>query len=114
MYSMSRAPRFQAKSLLVQATRTTPPPDLKRERIDWDGMRRNAYLLGILPPDPAMFDPRRQRRLAMVLNAVKDNDIKRLMEVEIKEYNSSMKVLGRYRDICVIALQARRRLKTDQ
>jgi hypothetical protein len=102
------------KFSLVRLTRIARPENeperVKFERYDWDGMRRRAFEKGELPPEPAMFDPRRKKKLAAIMEAVRADDLKKLGGLEIKQYNSSMKVLYRYRDICVIALQARRRM----
>jgi hypothetical protein len=43
--------------------------------------------------------------------AVEAGDIDRLQDLRIGEYNSAMKALNRYREICIVALTAREKMR---
>jgi hypothetical protein len=60
------------------------------------------------PPDfSAETHKRFRNKLASVVDLAKANDLKGLRKFEINPVSSSAKAIARYRDLCVIALEAR-------
>lgn len=91
---------FVAKDLSVVMHRR--PNEVR----DWEGWRRRAHETGELPPAPTVSS--RKKFLASVAAAVSAGDVRKLIAMEIGDYNSDMRAIGKYRDICVIALMHRR------
>lgn len=114
MYSMSRATRvygrFYSSDLTAQTTAEKAPPSSRQqyERIDWEGMRATA-LRGRIPTPPVLRtqDRSRWRLLEDVELAAKAGDRRKLAAMNIGDYNTVIRMIGRYRDLCIMALDRR-------
>src|SRR6266853_1956344 len=110
---------MQTYSYAPAATRVmwnpVPPKPVHQhyERYDWSKMRAYAASTGKFPEPPVGFDKTRQKMLIKVLEMAEIGDPKKLLQFRIKNYNSAVRVISQYRDICVIALYARTKLKAQ-
>ena len=98
------APSAEAK------TAAEPKPAApKRKRIDYDKLEAEAHK-GHLPEPPDFSAPTHARfrnKLAKLTELADAGDIDALRAFEINPVSSSPKAMARYRDLCVIALEAR-------
>ncbi|MBW7057532.1 hypothetical protein KY389_12650 [Paracoccus bogoriensis] len=94
----------------AEAVPTAPKPAaVKRKRIDYDKLEAEAHK-GHLPEPPDFSAPTHARfrnKLAKLIELAGAGDIVALRAVEINPVSSSPKAMARYRDLCVIALEAR-------
>lgn len=88
---------------------TLKPAAPKRKRIDYDKLEAEAHK-GQLPEPPDFSAPTHARfrnKLAKLTELAGAGDIGALRAFEINPVSSSPKAMARYRDLCVIALEAR-------
>jgi hypothetical protein len=99
-----KAPAKAAKPAPKKAAKAAPAPTGKRAAIE------AAARAGKLPEPPdfsaATHKPYRVKLEALVA-MVKAKDIKALKSFEIKPYSSSPKAIARYRDLAILALDAK-------
>ncbi|HDR27623.1 hypothetical protein [Rhodovulum sp.] len=94
----------------MPSAETEPKPTApKRKRIDYDKLEAEAHK-GQLPEPPDFSAPTHARfrnKLAKLTELAAAGDIDALRAFEINPVSSSPKAMARYRDLCVIALEAR-------
>jgi hypothetical protein len=99
-----------AAPIVEAAPAAAPQPAApKRKRIDYDKLEAEAHK-GHLPEPPDFSAPTHARfrnKLAMLIDLAGAGDIDALRAFEINPVSSSPKAMARYRDLCVIALEAR-------
>jgi len=76
-------------------------------------MREYATSTGKFPEPPIGFDKTREKMLIKVLKVAEAGDPKKLLQFRIRNYNSAVRIISRYRDICVIAIYARSKLEAQ-
>jgi len=76
-------------------------------------MREYATSTGKFPEPPVGFDKTRQKMLTNILKVAEAGDPKKLLQFRIRNYNSAVRIISQYRDICVIALYARTKLEVQ-
>ncbi len=87
-----------------------PLPKLKagkRITYDWEKIEARAKL-GLLPPAPKLSPDREYlvRNLKRgIIKAARSGDLSALTSIEVPAYNSTVRILKRYRDICITALR---------
>jgi hypothetical protein len=116
MHSMSRATgvyrtRFYASDFALENVEKAPASNRsKYERIDWDSMQRVA-ISGQIPTPPALRTVERCRwqLLGDVEAAAKAGDAKKLADINIGTYNSVIRMIAKYRLLCLLALDRRPR-----
>jgi hypothetical protein len=104
MYTMSRAVGVYRRDLIL------PKGVMKKSksrRTNWKKLREIADETGALPPVPSIKD--RRSLLNDVHRYAMTGNIFALAEMRIDTYNSAVKTIGRYRDVCFAALLARQR-----
>lgn len=106
MICMSRVTRIYQQRIRCCENKKKATRDWKR--VDWSGMRQRAARDGVIPDPPAITHERRPM-LNAVVGAAHAGDLDRLQDLRIGDYNSAMKALCKFRDICIIALVARRK-----
>jgi hypothetical protein len=115
MHTMSRATRvystrFYVSDFTLQTNvERAPEPDRERyERIDWNRMR-NTAMNGQIPTPPVLRTEERCRwqLLADVESAAKAGDRAKLAAMNIGNYNTVIKAIRKYRDLCLLALDRR-------
>ena len=102
---VAKVKRDRAPSALV-APAVAPKP---RQRASFEALEASARA-GTLPPPPdfsAATHARFRGKLARLSDLAAAGDIEALRAFEIKPVSSSPKAMARYRDLCVIALNAR-------
>lgn len=80
-----------------------------KTRYDWEAAAENAKK-GILPPTPdfsANTHKCYRPHLADAVKAAKDGNIAALKKVPVTRDDGSPKIIGRYRDLCIIAIKAK-------
>ena len=89
-----------------------PPPPVTRGRLapayDWDKIEERARR-GLVPPAPKLTPSgeRIARKIKReIITAVRAGDLAKLKEINVPNYNSTVRILKRYRDICIVALRA--------
>jgi hypothetical protein len=95
-----------AKTAPAAASQPAAP---RRTRIDYDKLEAKAHK-GQLPEPPDFSAPTHARfrnKLAKLIELASAGDIAALRAFEINPVSSSPKAMARYRDLCVIALEAR-------
>lgn len=100
------APAPSAEAETAAAPKPAAP---KRKRIDYDKLEAEAHK-GHLPEPPDFSAPTHARfrnKLAKLTELAGAGDIDALRAFEINPVSSSPKAMARYRDLCVIALEAR-------
>lgn len=118
MYTMSRVasilyktgfktPSFELPTAAKEETTKASP------RHNWERMRRRAFEKGELPTPPKV-DSRRKALLHDIGTFAAAGNRQALRDLRIRGSNSYAKTLNQYRDICVIALAAREKLKHGQ
>jgi hypothetical protein len=121
MHTMSRATRvyhrrFYVSDFTLQKTiEKAPAPDRERyERIDWGKMRSTA-MNGQIPTPPALRTQERCRwtLLRDVEAAAKAGDREKLTAMNIGTYNSVVRTIAKYRQLCLLALDRRRAYRAD-
>ena len=98
-----------APSAEVAPAAAPQPAAAKRKRIDYDKLEAEAHK-GHLPEPPDFSAPTHARfrnKLAKLTEFAGAGDIDALRAFEINPVSSSPKAMARYRDLCVIALEAR-------
>jgi hypothetical protein len=105
MINMSRVTGVYTQRLRCSRTNKKAKRDWRR--VDWTGMRHQAEKHGIIPRAPAITHDRRPM-LNAVVSAAQAGDLDRLQDLQIGCYNSAMKALSKFREICIIALTTRR------
>jgi hypothetical protein len=119
MHTMSRATRvyhtrFYASDFTLtsqKAVKKAPPSESERERfkrIDWKGMER-AAMNGQIPAPPVLRTEERCRwkLLKDVQEAAKAGDRRKLADLNIGNCNTVIRMIGKYRDLCLLALDRR-------
>jgi hypothetical protein len=100
------APAPSAEAETAAAPKPAAP---ERKRIDYDKLEAEAHK-GHLPEPPDFSAPTHARfrnKLAKLSELAGAGDIEALRAFEINPVSSSPKAMARYRDLCVIALEAR-------
>lgn len=117
MYSMSRATRvygtrFYASDFTPEDKKTgeatSEAPDRpKYERIDWEEMQA-AAMSGKIPTPPVLRtgDECRFRLLRNIQAAAIAGDRQKLEDIIVGDYNTVMRMIRRYRMLCLLALAA--------
>lgn len=98
-----------APSAEAEPPAASKPAATKRRRIDYDKLEAEAHK-GQLPAPPDFSAPTHARfrnKLAKLTELAGAGDIDALRAFEINPVSSSPKAMARYRDLCVIALEAR-------
>jgi hypothetical protein len=110
MYTMSRATNVYRSNFKLDIE---PKPKLYA-RWDYDLMRQLAFLEGRLPNEPHVSESRsdggRRKVLAAVTAAARAGDVRGLLEIRVPQTSSTTRNISLYRDLCVIAVQAKMRL----
>jgi hypothetical protein len=99
---------FAAIEAADEAARTDPEPPRRRSKFD---AIEKAAKAGRLPPPPDFARPTHERfraKLAALEALAAEGDIDGLRAFRINPVSSSPKALDRYRNLCVIALEARK------
>ena len=110
MQTYSNAPR----ATQIMWNPVPPEPTHQHyERYDWGKMREYATSTGKFPEPPVGFDKTRQKMLTNILKVAEAGDPKKLLQFRIRNYNSAVRIISQYRDICVIALYARTKLEAE-
>ena len=110
MQTYSNAPRA---TRIVWNPVPAEPTHQHYERYDWSKMREYAASTGKFPEPPIGFDRVRQKMLANIIAVAEAGDPKKLLQFRIRSYNSAVRIISQYRDICVIALYARSKLEAQ-
>jgi hypothetical protein len=107
MYAMSRVARRiysdDAKGAFRKgeaAPKATPPA-----HYNWEAARQTAARGET--PSPPKVDAQRRRLLGDIMRLAAANDRSKLRDLAIPSYNSHVRALSQYRDVCLIALKAR-------
>jgi hypothetical protein len=102
--------------LAADPSREPPTDDAKHSAIPKRSLGKRATIEaaareGKLPEPPDFSAPtptRFRNELASVVELAKSGDLKGLQSFQINPISSSPKAIARYRDLCIIALEARR------
>lgn len=119
MYSMSRATgiyrtRFYASDFTLKIENKAATPDEvvgrpKYERIDWEGMADTAMLGKIpTPPELRTNDKSRWALLRDIEKAAIAGDMQTLGNINVGDYNTVIRMIAKYRLLCLLALDQRR------
>lgn len=104
------APAEAARAPSAEVAPAAPKPSAtKRKRIDYAKLEAEAHK-GHLPEPPDFSAPTHARfrnKLVKLIELAGAGDIDALRACEINPVSSSPKAMARYRDLCVIALEAR-------
>lgn len=98
-----------APSAVAEPATAPKPAAVKRKRIDYYKLEAEAHM-GHMPEPPDFSAPTHARfrnKLAKLTELAVAVDIDALRAFEINPVSSSPKAMARYRDLCVIALEAR-------
>lgn len=100
------ASKLSAEPMPAPALRSEAP---RRTRTDYDRLEAEAHK-GVLPEPPdfsAATHARFRNKLARLVDLAAAGDIAGLRAFEINPVSSSPRAMARYRDLCVIAIEAR-------
>jgi hypothetical protein len=104
MYTMSRvANRIYGDKGITK--KSLSAPTARRPHYDWKMSTKQAER-GELPPAPHV-DAQRQRLLADIVRLAAADDRTTLRNIAIPSYNTHVRALARYRDLCIMALKVR-------
>ncbi len=105
MYTMSRVARRiysdDAAGVFHQDI-SLPKSPAAAIHYDWEASRQTAAR-GALPPPPKV-DKQRERLLRNIARLAKAKEAKKLLDLRIPSYNTHVRSLRKYRDLCVIAI----------
>jgi hypothetical protein len=105
MYSMSRVARriyVDDAAGVFRQDIDLPKSPATAIHYDWEASRQIAAAGGI--PPPPKVDPQRQSLLRDIMRMAEAKETKKLLDLRIPSYNTHVRSLGKYRDLCIIAI----------